>query len=237
MAGRASKAPAGHPGHPRAVRARKTAVATASTAAATEPRLVSATIRPAEVPAPDELPPLQEPASELGPREELPAVQFQPLPQDAEPGPSLDPDGMFGPGDGWGSEAPTTAAGSTASSPPVVDAKTLRKRNAAFAGLAAAAFTMASGLVNWRLRLDEKDPTWLADEQDTDVIGPPAGRLIARHTPLPDGEDTSDLVDAIELAIGTAGYVMKNLMRRAQELNARRREAAAQASAQAPAQG
>lgn len=182
---------------------------------------MSATIRPAAAPA-DELPQLLAEPAGYDPQE-LPAdVQFQPLPQDEEPAPSLDPDGMFGPGDGWASEAPTTPAGSTASSLPVIDAKTLRKRAATFAVLAASAFTMASGLVNWQLRLDDEDPTWLADKQDTEVIGPPAGRLIARHAPLPDGEETSDLVDAIELAIGTAGYVMKNLMRRAEAIQARR---------------
>lgn len=186
----------------------------------------------------DEPPPLQEAPSPYDqdpepsgydPREELPGVAFQPLPQDEEPaGPSLDPDGMFGRGDDWASEASTTAAGSTASSPAAgltLDPATLKQRSKVFAPLAGAAFAMVTGLVNWRLRIDEEDTTWLADGDDVKAVGTPAGRLIARHSPLPDGEETSDVVDAIELALAGAGYVMKNLMKRVDEVQRRRRAA------------
>lgn len=98
-----------------------------------------------------------------------------------------------------------------------------RGRAKAFAKLAAAAVMAVSGLLNERLALDEEDETWLADEHDTKAIGDPAGRLVARKMPLPEGTDTTDLADVIEIAIGAGGYLLKNLMARASELRERRR--------------
>lgn len=193
---------------------------------------MSMTVRPApDSPAPLELDPeqLQGPEQLQAQYEAagVPTVPFQPLPQDEAP--TLDPDGLFGaPGDASVYEAPTTAAGSTASSPAAalaLDPATLKQRSKLLAPLAGAAFAMVSGLVNWRLRIDDEDTTWLADGDDVKAVGAPAGRLIARHSPLPDGEETSDVVDAIELALAGAGYVMKNLMKRVDEVNRRRRQA------------
>lgn len=121
--------------------------------------------------------------------------------------------------------APTTPAGSTGSSraagvPNPLQAK---GRTTVFTALAAAAFAAMSGLLNDRLALDDDDETWLADDQDVDAVSTPAGRLIARKLPLPEGTDTSDLVDAIDIGIATAGYVLKNAMARARGLRERRR--------------
>jgi len=149
-------------------------------------------------------------------------------------GATLDPEAMFGtlqadPLDpdvselagGWDSEDPTTPEGSTGSSPlaPTV----LKLRGKAFAKIAAAVFEAVSGLLNERLALHEEDETWLADEQDKKMVGEPAGRLMARHAPLPGGTDASDLSDIIEIGIGTAGYLIKNSMQRARLRRALRR--------------
>lgn len=147
-----------------------------------------------------------------------------------EPGPQLDPDLAFGQpqaprvdplpqgatvsdAGASGSAGRTSRGASTASFPAGAKAPNplaARGRAAAFAKLAAAGIAALSAVLNDRLAVDEEDETWLADEEDMDAIGQPAGRLIARKLPLPEGTDTSDLADAIEIAIGAAGYVAKN---------------------------
>lgn len=120
---------------------------------------------------------------------------------------------------------PTTPAGSTGSSRAAGVPNPLQAKGRAtlFTALAAAGFAAISGLLNDRLALDDEDETWLADEQDVDAVSTPAGRLIARKLPLPEGTDTSDLVDAIDIGIATAGYVLKNAMARARAVRERRR--------------
>lgn len=152
-------------------------------------------------------------------------------------GPGLmDPEAMFGSPDPEGagdsvSAAPTSKGGSTGSSPLAgLDPKAQRLRAKAFGQLAGAAFAMLSGLLNARLRLDEEDPTWLADAEDLAAVGDPAGRIIARHAPLPDGTDAGDLADGIGIAIAAAGYLIKNSRARAAAISARRR-------VQVPAEG
>lgn len=127
--------------------------------------------------------------------------------------------------DGDASAAPTTSAGSTGSSRAAGVPNPLQAKGRArvFAALAAAGFAAVSGLLNDRLALDDEDETWLADEQDVEAVSTPAGRLIARRLPLPEGTDTSDLADAIEIGIAAAGYVVKNAMARARGLRERRR--------------
>jgi hypothetical protein len=157
--------------------------------------------------------------------EQLAADGFDPdlafgLPQEdpLQQGASLD-------GDGWDSGEPTKRAGSTASSPAVGNPLAEKRKAAAFGQLAAAAFAALSGLLNARLRLDEDDETWLAEKEDMDGVGKPAGRIIARHAPLPGGSEANDLGDAIEIVIAGAGYLIKNATARAKELRERRRAA------------
>jgi hypothetical protein len=143
-----------------------------------------------------------------------------------EPGPDPDPDGAGG----WDSGEPTRAAGSTGSSPLGAESPLQTRAKAkAFAQLAAAAVAVVSGLLNARFRLDDEDGTWLADGEDLKAMGDPAGRIIARHAPLPGGTDASDLTDGIGIAIGAAGYLIKNARARAAALRARRRAAPAEA--------
>lgn len=160
-----------------------------------------------------------------------PPMRAGPDPQTAgewEQGPAFDPEAMFGslredPLDPEASDlvdagsdfaGPTKKDGSTGSSPldnPLV----VKARAKAFAKLAAAAFAALSGLINERLALHDDDQTWLADDEDLQMVGDPAGRIIARHAPLPGGTDANDLSDAIEIAIGGAGYLIKNSVQRA----------------------
>lgn len=162
---------------------------------------------------------------------------------DEEEGPQLDPDLAFGApqepradplpagarvsGDGSVSAGRTRAAGSTESflgdggkAPNPLQA---RGRAAAFAKLAAAGVAAVSAVLNNRLAVDDEDETWLADREDMDAIGKPAGRLISRKLPLPEGTDTNDLADAIEIAIGAAGYLAKNTQEWVRSLRERRR--------------
>ena len=184
---------------------------------------------------------------EQGPWE--PVAPHRPGLQDADPDGTgeelaeMDPDLAFGqeiprradplpPGsrvhDGAGSdfEEPTRRGGSTASSRDGERAPNplaARGRAAAFAKIAAAGFAALSGVLNDRLAVDEQDETWLADDEDLDAVGNPAGRLISRKLPIPEGTDTSDLADAIEIAIAAAGYVAKNTREWVRGLRERRR--------------
>jgi len=162
---------------------------------------------------------------------------------EAGEGPALDPDLAFGEpaepradplpagarvsGDGSDSAGRTKGAGSTGSfldgGGKAPNPLAARGRAAAFAQLAAAGVAALSSLLNNRLALDDEDETWLADDEDMDAIGKPAGRLISRKLPLPEGTDTNDLADAIEIAIGAAGYVAKNTREWVKSLRERRR--------------
>lgn len=129
-----------------------------------------------------------------------------PLPQEATIG---DPDGAAS-----DSEAPTKRGAFTAWSRGAVDPLKAKGRSKVFGTLAAAAFAAASGVLNERLALDDADETWLADDEEVDAVADPAGRIIARHVPLPAGAEAQDLADAIDLVIVTGAYLAKNVMAR-----------------------
>jgi len=177
--------------------------------------------------------------SQLPPEEQARlAARVEQLAEQAEPqeaAPAFDPDQMFGSPDPEGAgesgyAAPTKGAGSTGSSPLAgVNPLQERLRAKAFGQLAEAAFAAVSALLNVRLRLDEEDETWLADGDDLKGVGAPAGRIIARHAPLPDGTNAGDLSDGIGIAIAATAYLIKNTRARAGALRMRRR-------AQAPAE-
>jgi hypothetical protein len=70
---------------------------------------------------------------------------------------------------------------------------------------------------------EEKDyELWRADEDDIESISAPASRIIWRR--LPDDAKGSDTIDLLQLTLGIAGYLGKNLktqreIRRAAELD------------------
>jgi len=88
----------------------------------------------------------------------------------------------------------------------------------AMAGISGA-LQAAGGLVNARLSPD--DLTWLLDENDVEQIAPPLARITARHAPMPNGGQATDVADMVEAVIGIIGYVMKNMSARAQARAAR----------------
>lgn len=76
--------------------------------------------------------------------------------------------------------------------------------------------TAAGGLLNSSLKLNDDDDTWIPTEKEADQIGRPLGRIVARHTPLPGGEENAtDVVDGIAIAIGLVMYGLRNIGKRA----------------------
>lgn len=129
------------------------------------------------------------------------------------------------------SEARETTGDSTDSSPaaaPLGNPLEARAKSAAFGQLAGAAFAAISGLLHIRLRVDEADETWLADQDEVEAVGQPLGRIAARHAPLPGGTDASDLGDAVEATIALTAYLIRCSGQRARLIRHRRRDRAAQ---------
>ncbi|MDB4872786.1 MAG: hypothetical protein JWP34_4531 [Massilia sp.] len=84
----------------------------------------------------------------------------------------------------------------------------------AFAATAAGVVEALGGLLNAKFS-DPEDPTddvWIPTDQESDQIGQPLGRILARHTPLPGGEEhATDVADGIAIAIGAVMYGLRNL--------------------------
>jgi hypothetical protein len=59
-------------------------------------------------------------------------------------------------------------------------------------------------------RLAAGTTLWLFDGQDLEAIATPTGRILARHVPV--GPETGgDMADAAEIAVGVAGYALRNM--------------------------
>jgi hypothetical protein len=56
---------------------------------------------------------------------------------------------------------------------------------------------------------------WVADEEDAEAIAAPLARIAARRSPIA-GKGSADVVDGLEVLVGTTGYAMKNLEREAE---------------------
>lgn len=164
-----------------------------------------------------------QPSTTSPPEEEttVPIPGFSPLPHRA-PDP-LDPsatttsptpsDDDAGP-DGW-AEAdvelgpPVTSRTGTGSS----TASTERLDPTDLQGMTHALVGMASMLVRWlrARRHPQMHPgLWIADDEDQANIGDPLARIAARHAPI-SGEGSADVVDAVEILMGTTHYTLKNL--------------------------
>lgn len=171
------------------------------------------------------MPPTKPPPSTTSPLEEeaatVPVPGFKPLPQKS-PDP-LDPDATTtspttsshdAGHDGW-AEAdvelgpPATSRTATGSS----TASTERLDPTDLQGMTHALVGMASMLVRWirgRRRPGMHPAVWVADEEDQANIGDPLARIAARHAPI-SGEGSADVVDAVEMLMGTTHYALKNL--------------------------
>lgn len=73
------------------------------------------------------------------------------------------------------------------------------------------------GLANMRLARDEDDPTWLMTEEESQDLGQPVGRILARRATLPigDGDETNDVLDGIQFGVALVSYLGRNMMARA----------------------
>ena len=76
---------------------------------------------------------------------------------------------------------------------------------------------MASLGIRWARsrRRQLPDGVWVADEEDAAAIGAPLARIAARRSPI-SGEGSADMIDGLEVLVGSTGYVMKNLEREAE---------------------
>jgi hypothetical protein len=87
---------------------------------------------------------------------------------------------------------------------------------AAFGAAAGGAFVAVGGVLNARFAAHEDDDVWIPTEQERDQVGQPLGRIMARHAPLPGGEqNATDIADGIAIAIGLVQYALRNLGKRA----------------------
>lgn len=80
-------------------------------------------------------------------------------------------------------------------------------------GVTAALVGMASMVIRWaraRRRPQMHPQVWIATEEDQELIGKPMARLAARHAPI-GGEGSADVVDGVEILMGTTAYALKNL--------------------------
>jgi len=80
---------------------------------------------------------------------------------------------------------------------------------ATFASLIGLGLGMAGLALHARLAPGE-NPCWLVDEQDQAAIAGPLARIMARRVKVTAGA-AGDVADGIELFVGGAGYVVKNL--------------------------
>lgn len=152
---------------------------------------------------------------------DLPGFAAPPPPRTPDP---LDPDATtisppndpdLGAADSWAGEQQeeeprrASAATSTASSKASTDWRDLLPIAGTLVG-------MTSMLVRWlrSRRRTLPDGVWIADEDDAAAIAAPLARIAARHSPI-SGEGSADMVDALEVLVGTTGYAMKNLEREA----------------------
>lgn len=148
----------------------------------------------------------------LAPLPEEAWVSRQPIQDQADPQATQTSDRVDDDGSLYDPSATAASTGSTSKA-----AADFRKGTAKVYGMLAGAFAAAAGgIVNWRLKADDQDTTWLMTQEEAEDIGQPVGRILARRAPLPVGEgDTNDVIDGLGAALATVGYVMRCLMERA----------------------
>jgi hypothetical protein len=69
----------------------------------------------------------------------------------------------------------------------------------------------ATTLVNRRTRATEEDGRWLMTKDELRDVGTPFARILARRTPLPSGEQASDMADMVEGFVGLIAYAMRQM--------------------------
>lgn len=123
------------------------------------------------------------------------------------PGPTLTPEPDAGDG-GRGSESVSIVRPSRLVIPtPVKDIK-----SGPFETVARGLLRALGGLLNKRVQVDDDDGSFLPDAEDDKLFAPAAGRIAARHVPLPDKADLTELEDIGAAVIALLNWGAKGLI-------------------------
>lgn len=83
----------------------------------------------------------------------------------------------------------------------------LRAQPSAYEGMIATAVRLGGlGLDSWR---SPETHIWMPTDDEVRGMTEPLARIAARHTPLPAGDDTSDLLDGLTVGVVAAGYAIR----------------------------
>lgn len=85
-------------------------------------------------------------------------------------------------------------------------------RSSPFESVARGLMRAIGGLLNRRFQVDDTDTSFLPDSDDDVLIAKPAGRIAARHLPLPDKADLSELEDIGAAVVGLLTWASKGLI-------------------------
>lgn len=149
----------------------------------------------------------------------LPGFSAAPVPRPSlsshpDPAPVMDDRGP-GPAAAAGPAAGRGGSGSPVTSTP----EFFKQRSKAYASVAKALLLAVGGWLNRATAIDETDESFLPDDDDQDGIPPPLGRMAARRITVGDGEDLSDIQDAMLAGVAVVVWLAKGVT---SALNARR---------------
>jgi len=150
------------------------------------------------------------PASDLG----LPGERLTPWGQDQEPADLAPPPGFRDlpeyPSAEANPDSPAASSpasgGSDAAPPGASPTITVpRGKAAAYRKIMQAGFKALGGLINSVIAAGPEDESFLPDSDDLDTVGPPLGRVAARHVPL--GKATENMTDVEDLGMAAIGLI------------------------------
>lgn len=81
-----------------------------------------------------------------------------------------------------------------------------------FETVARGLFRALGGLINSRVQVDDDDASFIADQEDDELFAPAVGRVAARHMPLPDKADMTELEDIGIAIVALANWAAKGLI-------------------------
>lgn len=112
--------------------------------------------------------------------------------------------------DGPAPMAATSTPASTDKAPKLRPLATAQQMLAA-RGIVLSGLMGATALVNRKTRTAPDDDRWLMDDGELEAVGGPLARILARRTPIPDGdgENASDIADLVESVVGMIAYAMR----------------------------
>ena len=142
-----------------------------------------------------------------------------------DPGPDL----TRAPADEGGGSPPGSNGRPWATRTPIKDIK-----SGPFETVARGLLRALGGLVNGRVQVDDDDAAFIPDEEDDKLFAPAAGRVAARHMPLPNRADLSELEDIGAAAVALLNWAAKGAIAVWDARASRRRARAALNGADTP---